>query len=611
MTIQTTHNDYLNDTVGYMNQIITMFAEFNINCRLNTKKIDDIKTSVFICFNKNTENLIRYADVINYTYCEEKRRASAPIIEHLKIIGYNKLQRDINYQDFIKQNIVHNGCVSVPILSITEIEPELVYDFTTRSENHSFVASSFVSSNCVAETPEGQSVGVVKNLSYMTHVTIHSNTIPIYEYVHNHITIIENLKPADMFGKVKVFINGAWIGITDEPLQLYNLLKEKKYKGIINIYTSIVFDYKMGEIRVCNDGGRLSRPVLRVKNQNLLINKNIIDKIKKNEYIWDDLLTNCKMDESVLEYIDPEEQSWSLIAMKPRELIKQENSNEIMKYTHCEIHPSTIFGVLASCIPFPEHNQSPRNTYQCLDINETVLMSDGRTKKRIADVKVGDEVITFHPKTLETEKTKVIHQYVRETDKKIYEIKTISGRKIIATEDHQFMTNQGWKPVDYLISTISDPWDNIKIGIYNSDLSTEYNLYLKYEISKIEKTCDTDSNYDIHDNMTYEEFVLNQIDVKGKCLFVAIDNIVETTTENNLVSDITVESNNHSFIAGNDFLSHNCAQAKQAMGVYVTNYQNRMDKTAYVLNYPARPLVDTRIMDMIHINKIPSGLMQL
>jgi DNA-directed RNA polymerase II subunit RPB2 len=33
-------------------------------------------------------------------------------------------------------------------------------------------------------------------------------------------------------------------------------------------------------------------------------------------------------------------------------------------YTHCEIHPSTIFGVIASCIPFPEHNQSPRNTYQ-------------------------------------------------------------------------------------------------------------------------------------------------------------------------------------------------------------------------------------------------------
>ena len=33
-------------------------------------------------------------------------------------------------------------------------------------------------------------------------------------------------------------------------------------------------------------------------------------------------------------------------------------------YTHCEIHPSMILGVVASVIPFPDHNQSPRNTYQ-------------------------------------------------------------------------------------------------------------------------------------------------------------------------------------------------------------------------------------------------------
>jgi DNA-directed RNA polymerase II subunit RPB2 len=43
------------------------------------------------------------------------------------------------------------------------------------------------------------------------------------------------------------------------------------------------------------------------------------------------------------------------------------------------------------------------------------------------------------------------------------------------------------------------------------------------------------------------------------------------------------------------------------MGVYATNYDHRMDKTAYVLNYPTRPLVDTRIMNIIHLNKIPSG----
>ena len=267
---------------------------------------------------------------------------------------------------------------------------------------------------CPAETPEGQSVGIVKNLSYMTHITIHSNSTPIHEYVSPHIIDIRSLAPVDMYDKTKVFINGAWIGITESPLELYNALKDKKYQGIINIYTSIVFDYKMNEIRVCNDSGRLTRPVLRVKDKNVLLTQSVIDKLNKNELTWDDLLTNCRVDNAILEYIDPEEQAWSMIAMKPNELIIKKDADRIQKYTHCEIHPSTIFGVLASCIPFPEHNQSPRNTYQC-------------------------------------------------------------------------------------------------------------------------------------------------------------------------------------------------AQAKQAMGMYVTNFDTRMDKTAYVLSNPARPFVDTRIMDMIHINKIPSG----
>jgi DNA-directed RNA polymerase beta subunit len=266
----------------------------------------------------------------------------------------------------------------------------------------------------VHNTPEGQSVGVVKNLSYMSHVTIHSNSMPIHEYVMPNIENIENKTPEEMYGKTKVFINGAWVGITNDPHMLYEMLKDKKHKGIINIYASIVFDYKRNEIRICNDGGRITRPLLRVKNNNILVKKSVINDLNNRVLTWDDLLTNCKIDDSIIEYIDPEEQSWSLIAIKPTDLIVPENNTEIKRYTHCEIHPSTMFGILASCIPFPEHNQSPRNTYQS-------------------------------------------------------------------------------------------------------------------------------------------------------------------------------------------------AQAKQAMGVYVTNYQERMDKTAYVLNYPARPMVDTRVMDMIHINKIPSG----
>jgi DNA-directed RNA polymerase II subunit RPB2 len=185
----------------------------------------------------------------------------------------------------------------------------------------------------------------------------------LYEYVNPYIISLDALNPIDLYDKVKVFINGSWIGISEDPQSLYLLLKEMKFKGIINIYTSIIFDYKLQEIRLCNDSGRVTRPLLRVKDSNILITNKMLEQLKNNELSWDDLLTNCNNSDTVIEYVDPEEQSFSLIATKPHDLVKKEDDN-IYRYTHCEIHPSTIFGVVASCIPYPDHNQSPRNTYQ-------------------------------------------------------------------------------------------------------------------------------------------------------------------------------------------------------------------------------------------------------
>uniref|UniRef100_A0A6C0JEF0 DNA-directed RNA polymerase n=1 Tax=viral metagenome TaxID=1070528 RepID=A0A6C0JEF0_9ZZZZ len=219
---------------------------------------------------------------------------------------------------------------------------------------------------CPAETPEGHSVGIVKNLSYMAHVTIPSNSAALYQYIQPQVIPYEELEktPEQLLHGFKVFINGCPMGNAKKPLELYKDLKDKKHKGIINIYCSIVFDIKNKEIRICNEAGRLSRPVLRVKNNKLLLDKNIIDRLEKNDLTWEDLLTDINLPEAVIEYIDAAEQNLSMISMKPIELINQEGT-KIYKYTHCEIHPSTIFGILASCIPFPENNQSPRNTYQC------------------------------------------------------------------------------------------------------------------------------------------------------------------------------------------------------------------------------------------------------
>ena len=161
-----------------------------------------------------------------------------------------------------------------------------------------------------------------------------------------------------------MFVNGSWIGNAKDPVKLYMSLKDKKYKGIINIYTSIIFDTKRKEIRVINDAGRLTRPVLRVINNKLVLDKSYITRLKSKEIKWNDLLVDIFDNNTVIEYIDAAEQNYSMISMRPCDLTKSKG-NYMFKYTHCEIHPSTIFGVLASCIPFPEHNQSPRNTYQC------------------------------------------------------------------------------------------------------------------------------------------------------------------------------------------------------------------------------------------------------
>jgi len=375
----------------YIDVIISMLSSLNIKSVHKNMNLQIV----------SYKDMNRYFDMISFSYFgENKRKECAPIIEYIKYCNYSSYEIKIEYEDFIRISAADNGCIAIPIHSIIEVEPELVYDFTTKSENHSFIASSFVVSNCPVETPEGQSIGVVKNISIMTHITIPTQSNALYEYVKPFILAVEEVKsPVELFGKVKVFVNGSWVGVANDPMVLYLNLKEKKYKGIINIYTSIVFDYIRLEIRVCNDGGRLTRPVLRVRNNGALITNDIIQRLKRNELSWNDLCTDCVLPESVIEYIDVEEQYYSMIAMKCKnnyihdmtysshsEEVDAENARKYiqsMRYTHCEIHPSTCLGVLASCIPFPHLNQAPRNTYQCAMAKQAIGISALNFDKRM------------------------------------------------------------------------------------------------------------------------------------------------------------------------------------------------------------------------------------
>ncbi|CAH1783667.1 unnamed protein product [Owenia fusiformis] len=216
---------------------------------------------------------------------------------------------------------------------------------------------------CPAETPEGQAVGLVKNLALMAYISVGSQPSPILEFLEEwSMENLEEISPSGIADATKIFVNGCWVGIHRDPEQLMSTLKKlRRQMDIIVSEVSMVRDIRDREIRIYTDAGRICRPLLIVENQKLLLKRSHINNLKEreyNNYSWQDLVAS-----GVVEYIDTLEEECIMVAMTPDDL-QDKSSAYCSTYTHCEAHPSMILGVCASIIPFPDHNQSPRNTYQ-------------------------------------------------------------------------------------------------------------------------------------------------------------------------------------------------------------------------------------------------------
>ncbi|KAI8471554.1 MAG: RNA polymerase II second largest subunit [Monoraphidium minutum] len=229
---------------------------------------------------------------------------------------------------------------------------------------------------CPAETPEGQAVGLVKNLALMAYITVGSPSGPVLEFLEEWTTEkLEEITPAVIGSATKVFVNGMWQGVHREPTQLVATLRALRRQLDINTEVGLVHDYALKELRLFTDAGRTSRPLFIVERGDLLIRKGHIRKLLRKgietsydeagnvveeQWGWHKLVSS-----GLIEYVDTEEEETTMIAMHIRDLTaSREGRAYTTTYTHCEIHPSLILGVCASIIPFPDHNQSPRNTYQ-------------------------------------------------------------------------------------------------------------------------------------------------------------------------------------------------------------------------------------------------------
>ncbi len=205
---------------------------------------------------------------------------------------------------------------------------------------------------CPAETPEGPNCGLVKNLALMAYISVGTNEEKIEDLLISlGVEQIEKLKNQTYKKGARVFLNGILIGIHVDPEFFVSQIRQKRRRGEIDHEVNIAYYEDTNEIQVNCDAGRARRPLIIVENGVPKLTDEHIEKLKNKEWTWSDLIRN-----GIVEYLDAEEEENTLIAMTLKDITQQT--------THLEIAPSTILGITAAIIPFPEHNQSPRNTYE-------------------------------------------------------------------------------------------------------------------------------------------------------------------------------------------------------------------------------------------------------
>ena len=209
---------------------------------------------------------------------------------------------------------------------------------------------------CPSETPEGSNCGLVKNLalSAIISVSIPSEEIieKLYEIGTSHFSEVKD--PVKKDG-TRVFVDGKLIGYHKDGEKLASSLRELRRSSKIHPHIGISIHQPEQEgatkrLYVNCNAGRVLRPLVIIKEGKLTLTPDLLEKILKKLVSWNDLLRM-----GVMELIDANEEENCIITL---------DDKNVKKYTHMEIFPSAILGAGASIIPYPEHNQSPRNTYE-------------------------------------------------------------------------------------------------------------------------------------------------------------------------------------------------------------------------------------------------------
>lgn len=208
---------------------------------------------------------------------------------------------------------------------------------------------------CPSDTPEGEACGLVKNLALMTHITTEVDENPLIRLANNSgVQDINMISPDQIHtdNSFLVFLNGSVLGVVSNYRRLIDVFRTMRRQGYISGYVSIYPNFLHKCVYICSDGGRLCRPYIIVEKMKPLVTEKHITELENGLRTFDDFLHD-----GLIEYLDVNEENDSFIACYEGDINKLT--------THLEIAPFTLLGVCAGLVPYPHHNQSPRNTYQC------------------------------------------------------------------------------------------------------------------------------------------------------------------------------------------------------------------------------------------------------
>lgn len=210
---------------------------------------------------------------------------------------------------------------------------------------------------CPSDTPEGEACGLIKNLALMTHITTNVEEEPVRRWAFTLDSGVEPLRcfsGAEMHrkGAYIIHINGTPFALTRFPKRFAAKFRTMRRRGWVSPFVSINVNNHLSAVHIATDEGRICRPYIIVKNGEAKIKDNHLRLLQAGKATFDDFLR-----QGIVEYLDVNEENDTLVALYEKDITK--------KTTHLEIEPFTILGAVAGLIPFPHHNQSPRNTYQC------------------------------------------------------------------------------------------------------------------------------------------------------------------------------------------------------------------------------------------------------